>query len=187
MSVVKTRAVAGAARRVKGTDGQNLTHAAELDEEGGIGRVLCGRVLCAHILDDPFAVEDEDAPPTCPVCLDRDPRGGVYETAMARAVSDIAAIEALLGAAETRLAVVARAWDEDTDTSLTERQACLAEDIMMAVASLRGGAESLRQVAVCLRDVDQETIAREIRVDEIRDAIDTGPLFELRRKLDRLA
>lgn len=184
--IVKTRAVAGAARRVKGTERANLTHAVTENRDGQEGRVLCGRVKLANLLDDPHAT-DEDAKPTCPVCLDKDPRGGTYETTMRRLAAELAEVKNLLDNAEMRTFAVAQAWDEETDTSLTETQASLAEALSITVACLREQAESLRQVVACCRDIDPETVAREASDGEIRDAIDTGPLFALRKKLDRLA
>jgi len=75
MRFVKTRAVAGAAKHVAKKNATHLTHAAEIeDDSGALIRVLCERVKRDNMLDDPFAVEDEDAPPTCPVCLKKDPR-----------------------------------------------------------------------------------------------------------------
>lgn len=63
-----TRAVAAAAYPAN-HEGRSLTHT--LDQKGQ--RVLCGRVKRWSLLDDSCAT-DENAPPTCPTCRQRDPR-----------------------------------------------------------------------------------------------------------------
>lgn len=66
---IKTRAVAGAAYKQNDIR-STLTHAVDQTTE----KPLCERVKPENILDDPYAVADEDAPATCPVCAKRDPR-----------------------------------------------------------------------------------------------------------------
>lgn len=66
----KTSEVAGAAQTKKNLDDGNfLTHSYDV----ATGNPLCKRVKADHLLCDPFAT-DENAAPTCPVCLKRDPR-----------------------------------------------------------------------------------------------------------------
>jgi hypothetical protein len=68
-SNIKTRAVAGAA--YKSNDIRStLTHAVDQTTD----KPLCNRVKPESLLDDPYAVDDEDAPATCPVCAKKDPR-----------------------------------------------------------------------------------------------------------------
>jgi hypothetical protein len=74
----ETRAVLAGAYRVRIPFAALLRHTIAVESNGGpfMGeRVLCGRVKVEH-LADPYALnEDERAgPPTCEVCLRRDPR-----------------------------------------------------------------------------------------------------------------
>lgn len=66
---IKTRAVAGAAYKTSDIR-STLTHAVDQTTD----EPLCHRVKPENILDDPYAVDDEDAPATCPICAKRDPR-----------------------------------------------------------------------------------------------------------------
>ena len=66
---VETRAVLGAAY-LPSDERVGLTHAVDAETD----RPLCKRVK-ADNLADPYA-QDPDLPPTCPVCLKRDPRFG---------------------------------------------------------------------------------------------------------------
>jgi hypothetical protein len=81
-SNIKTRAVAGAA--YKSNDIRStLTHAVDQTTD----KPLCGRVKPENILDDPYAVDDENAPATCPVCAKRDPRFS-FETVVNEALEE---------------------------------------------------------------------------------------------------
>jgi hypothetical protein len=64
---IKTRAVAAASYAKLAT-----FHNHAVDTSTGLP--LCKRVKPASILDDCYAVDDENAPATCPVCAKRDPR-----------------------------------------------------------------------------------------------------------------
>lgn len=66
---IKTRAVAGSAYKTNDIR-STLTHAVNQTT----GKPLCNRVKPENLLDDPYAVDDEDAPATCPLCAKRDPR-----------------------------------------------------------------------------------------------------------------
>jgi hypothetical protein len=66
---IKTRAVAGAAYKTNDIR-STLTHAVDVTTY----EPLCRRVKSKNILDDPYAVDDENAPATCPLCAKRDPR-----------------------------------------------------------------------------------------------------------------
>ncbi len=68
-SNIKTRAVAASAYKQNDIR-STLTHAVDQTTD----KPLCGRVKPESLLDDPYAVDDEDAPATCPVCAKRDPR-----------------------------------------------------------------------------------------------------------------
>lgn len=49
-----------------------LTHTVTLDERGAAASVLCNRVQLDSMCDP--GAHDTSLPPTCPVCLRRDPR-----------------------------------------------------------------------------------------------------------------
>jgi hypothetical protein len=66
---IKTRAVAGSAYKTHDIR-STLTHAVDVTT----GEPLCHRVKPDNILDDSYAVDDENAPATCPICAKRDPR-----------------------------------------------------------------------------------------------------------------
>lgn len=75
MERFETRPVLAAAysQRVMDAGGPFLTHSVRLSSDNAAETPLCKRVKPEHIGDDPASGMHKE-PPTCPVCLKRDPR-----------------------------------------------------------------------------------------------------------------